>query len=613
MPLPKPRANESESEFIGRCTIDAEIENEFPTMSQRLAVCYSLYEGKEAKKAANYNSAKYYQDFERQLSLGEVQEYRKIVRYYINQYDQAIKQFLESGKTEVWADLFKTSDLSNIYTNIYVNIGLRVANWYTKNFERYNRKFDPTQYQDIFAFKFAALANQVAGQRVSSVSTTAKTALVKELQRAFADPEFQALNERDAQRQLRQRFKGLSQFQAQRIVRTESVAAANYATAEAASQMFNQQDMLKEWITAEDGRVRRLPRDKASHRAMNGVTVEATEKFKVPTKGGIELMMFPGDPNASPANVINCRCTVAYIPKEDAQAQMEIQGFGVQDLGQLEEVGENFGVIVNPVTAVEVAEAVVEKTRDQVIRERIEANKPEAWDDLTKYASSKVGVPVELNDEFLEFVNLEGYTFNFTGKGAHHWLAKKELKFGETGWKYRERTIYHEFGHHIHDNLKVFDRVYADKANPIWKEFDNEMRDLTGISKRGAKRKEAMDKVAETIPSIKDAKNYWRIKKDLPIKYKYLLDDISEEELIEQWNALADFFGAITKNKIGWGHTDNYYKGYLYAQHAEMFAHMSEWRFGRNDLVKAAFPKVYERAMQVLDELFEEYRQLNGY
>ena len=40
---------------------------------------------------------------------------------------------------------------------------------------------------------------------------------------------------------------------------------------------------------------------------------------------------------------------------------------------------------------------------------------------------------------------------------------------------------------------------------------------------------------------------------------------------------------------------------------------MSEWRFGKHDLVKAAFPEVYEKAMKVMDEIFEEFRKANGY
>lgn len=358
MPLPKPRPGEKESEFIARCTIDAEVENEFPTLSQRFAVCYSLYDGKK-QKAANYDTVKYYQGFERQLSIGENKELAKVFRYHVNQYDQAIKQFLTTGKTEGWTELFKTEDLVNIYTNIYVNIGMRISEWYTKNFERYNKKFDPAQYRDVFAFKFAALANQVAGARVNSVQNNRKQVLIKELKRFFSDPEFQSLNERDAQKLLRDRFKGISKYQAERIIRTESVAAANYATGESAKQMFNEQDLMKEWITAEDGRVRRIPRDQASHKAMNGVTIPAADKFDVPTKDGIDRLMFPGDPNGSPSNVINCRCTVAYVPKEAAEATMTIQGFGVQDFSQIEQVGENFGLIVN--TVAQVAEEITEE------------------------------------------------------------------------------------------------------------------------------------------------------------------------------------------------------------------------------------------------------------
>ena len=400
MPLPKPRPGEKESEFIARCTIDAVVENEFPTLSQRFAVCYSLYDGKK-QKAANYDTVKYYQGFERQLSIGENKELAKVFRYHVNQYDQAIKQFLATGKTEGWSELFKTDDLVRIYTNIYVNIGMRISEWYTKNFERYNKKFDPAQYRDVFAFKFAALANQVAGARVTSVQDNRKQVLIKELKRFFSDPEFQALNERDAQKLLRDRFKGISKYQAERIIRTESVAAANYATGESAKQMFNEQDLMKEWITAEDGRVRRIPRDQASHRAMNGVTIPAADKFDVPTKDGIDRLMFPGDPNGSPSNVINCRCTVAYVPKEAAEATMTIQGFGVQDLGQVEEVGENFGLIVN--TVAQVAEEVFEEAPEISYNLTSKAEVKSAVSDILEENGMSLGRIYLPSDDMIDF------------------------------------------------------------------------------------------------------------------------------------------------------------------------------------------------------------------
>ena len=44
--------------------------------------------------------------------------------------------------------------------------------------------------------------------------------------------------------------------------------------------------------------------------------------------GGAQ-MMFPGDPSAPASEVINCRCSVAYFPKENAQATGEISDIGL--------------------------------------------------------------------------------------------------------------------------------------------------------------------------------------------------------------------------------------------------------------------------------------------
>jgi Trk K+ transport system NAD-binding subunit len=58
---------------------------------------------------------------------------------------------------------------------------------------------------------------------------------------------------------------------------------------------------MKEWVAAGDAR--------DAHHEANGQQVAMNESFEV---GGEELM-YPGDPNGSPENVINCRCVMAYI------------------------------------------------------------------------------------------------------------------------------------------------------------------------------------------------------------------------------------------------------------------------------------------------------------
>lgn len=64
--------------------------------------------------------------------------------------------------------------------------------------------------------------------------------------------------------------------------------------------------LRKEWRTEEDERVR------ASHRAVNGVTIP----FYLPFYVGGWPMMFPGDESAPPEEVINCRCDLLIKDEE---------------------------------------------------------------------------------------------------------------------------------------------------------------------------------------------------------------------------------------------------------------------------------------------------------
>jgi len=47
MPIPKPRENEKESEFIGRCMGDEVMNRDYPDSKQRVAVCYNSWREKK--------------------------------------------------------------------------------------------------------------------------------------------------------------------------------------------------------------------------------------------------------------------------------------------------------------------------------------------------------------------------------------------------------------------------------------------------------------------------------------------------------------------------------------------------------------------------------------
>lgn len=60
-------------------------------------------------------------------------------------------------------------------------------------------------------------------------------------------------------------------------------------------------ELKREWISAIDGRTRH------AHRLLDGQLADVDKPFK----SELGDIMFPGDPSADPANVYNCRCTIA--------------------------------------------------------------------------------------------------------------------------------------------------------------------------------------------------------------------------------------------------------------------------------------------------------------
>ncbi|MGC9100864.1 MAG: phage portal protein [Caldisericum sp.] len=91
---------------------------------------------------------------------------------------------------------------------------------------------------------------------------------------------------------------------AKTIARTETISATNYAQLEAGEQFGARK---KIWITALDERTR------PAHAEANGQVVNIDEPFIV---DGEELM-YPGDKNGSPENIINCRCTIGFSRGEE--------------------------------------------------------------------------------------------------------------------------------------------------------------------------------------------------------------------------------------------------------------------------------------------------------
>ena len=82
----------------------------------------------------------------------------------------------------------------------------------------------------------------------------------------------------------------------------------------------------KRWMSTLDDKTR------DSHQDLDGKTAEIEEPFE----SLLGPIMFPGDPDADPGNVYNCRCTLTYVyPKYNTAAVNRADG----------ETGENVGAV----------------------------------------------------------------------------------------------------------------------------------------------------------------------------------------------------------------------------------------------------------------------------
>lgn len=91
------------------------------------------------------------------------------------------------------------------------------------------------------------------------------------------------------------------------IVRTESVRAANYGVQKGAETY--EFKTVKEWVSVRDDRTRH------SHRLVDRQTAELDSSFS----NGLK---FPGDPEGSAKEVVNCRCAMVINPLRDKDGRL---------------------------------------------------------------------------------------------------------------------------------------------------------------------------------------------------------------------------------------------------------------------------------------------------
>lgn len=255
-----------------------------------------------------------------------IRQYVRINRKFEQLYMPKIKRALHV-KTQAVIDDLKRGGYSYAFSNLstdlgnpklageikdlYVNVGLRHARLTYRRLKKEQKMFGFNAEWTNFIISYL---NRFLIEKITfEVSNTTRNALMKALTAGTAlglsvDQMVDKLEDWPFER-----------YQAARIVRTEVNRASNVgATAQESTSEYEQS---KEWLSVVDWRTRgQKPDEHANHVALNGTVIDTGDEFVDPRNG--DRLQFPGDPKASAASTINCRCQVAYENKRDANGNL---------------------------------------------------------------------------------------------------------------------------------------------------------------------------------------------------------------------------------------------------------------------------------------------------
>ena len=111
---------------------------------------------------------------------------------------------------------------------------------------------------------------------------------------------------------LRRRIENVAtvgRVRAEAVARTEVISTSNAGATARVDAMGADAPPYKQWISTNDGRTR------PTHRAADNQVVARGETFSV----GGEGLQFPGDPAGTAAEVVNCRCTLAFTDSDEPE------------------------------------------------------------------------------------------------------------------------------------------------------------------------------------------------------------------------------------------------------------------------------------------------------
>lgn len=249
-------------------------------------------------------------DWQKQHSIYERKAYR-IVQNHISSIIKRLPKnpMLYNYELEIDVAIMR-EDIVKMYRELYQTIGIDYGNKINKTLEKTKKAnvlFNNELLKEILLF-----LSSDGGARITSVRDTLVADVIKSIQKSLGE-NGTVIDLRNAIQSIIEKNQTFYKWQSLRIARTETTTSSNFAAIKAAQESDLVLDKM--WISVQDNRTRITPFD---HLDMNGQKQELNKPFFV----GGENIQYPGDANASAGNVINCRCTIAFVPRRDADGML---------------------------------------------------------------------------------------------------------------------------------------------------------------------------------------------------------------------------------------------------------------------------------------------------
>ena len=227
--------------------------------------------------------------------------YERVIR------SKLFKLFKEIGK-KVSRDYSDNIPISNLFTDLRDRFEGVLYPFYAQVIADYAnaavRALKQTEEQWIEVVE--EYINLYGAENVTNISRTTQAILIRSIRKLTE--EGASLN--DIKRYIKNDFPSFQKGRAALIARTETHNASMFGQFKAAESL-EINDLEKEWITINDNRSR------SHHKNVNGQRQKMDDDFIVPYKGAEYRMKHPGDTRGGAANVINCRCGIIFVTKDD--------------------------------------------------------------------------------------------------------------------------------------------------------------------------------------------------------------------------------------------------------------------------------------------------------